>query len=85
MLVSRTGVSRPSRVRTSSPSTYTFTNARISPSPYTRVPSAGRRFDEVLEQLAHVLAGGLDLAGAAGLLAEDRWDANEAHRAQNST
>ena len=50
-----------------------------------RAPSAGSRVAQVLEQLAHRRARGLDLARAACLLTQDGRDAYDAHRVQNST
>ena len=83
MAPSRTGVSRSSSVRMSSPSTYTFANWSC---PF----SSGKRDGQVVEDLADGRAHGGHLALAAGRGAKRGWDSHRGHAcalgpAQNST
>ena len=76
-------------MRTSSPPRYTLTNVAISPSLKICVPERRIALDEILEHGADRVAVGLDLALAADLGAQRRWNANGGHACtgpwQNST
>ena len=87
---SPTAVSRPSRVRTSSPPRYTFTNGASSPSVEELRGKRRIALDEIVDDLGDGRALRLELARTSDLGAKRRRDADGGHQTstgalQNST